>query len=95
MHKGNQGTGQDIMRGFHNGVEFLKVLILDGVKDFLGLSNLHTVQVMVLQLKVNLIDGKVVEQHQICQHLWLMIAKVDTVVGHLLFNGLSVKFLDL
>jgi hypothetical protein len=95
MHKGNQGTRQDIMRGFHNGVEFLKVVILDGVKYFLGLSNLHTVQVMVLQLKVNLIDGKVVEQHQICQHLWLVIAKVDTVVGHLLFDCLCVEFLDL
>lgn len=60
MYKGNQGTRQHIMRGFYYGVKLFKVMILDGVKDFLGLSDLHGVQMVILQLKVDLINEKVV-----------------------------------
>lgn len=48
------------MRGFYYGVKLFKVMILDGVKDFLGLSDLHGVQMVILQLKVDLINEKVV-----------------------------------
>jgi len=63
------------------------------MKNFLSLSDFLCVQVILLQFKVYLLSQKVILKHQICKHFRLMIAKINSIFGHLLLDNSCVEFL--
>lgn len=69
--------------------EFIKGLIvplINGLKQVVTFSDFWSVKKDLWILKENLLNGNIIIEGQVAEHLWFMMTEVDSILLHLRFD---------